>query len=142
MVPCAKRRSSPRPGPPDRQGLPGGLQRRLRPRARRLWETSASSSWRARETAYRSATTAAAQVAGRFDAEIVPIAASSRRAGRHRPGQVSRVGRTVTADECVRPGTAAEGLSALRPVLADDRFHHSRPAWVVSSASHGRNQPG
>lgn len=55
----------------------------------------------------------AAQEAGRFDAEIAPITVEQVVTDRA-TGEVSRVDRTVTADEGVRPETTAAGLSGLR----------------------------
>jgi acetyl-CoA C-acetyltransferase len=60
--------------------------------------------------------TATAQQAGRFDAEIVPIA-TERLVRDKSTGETSRVAVELQADECNRPGTTAEGLAALPPVL-------------------------
>ncbi|RYF49496.1 MAG: acetyl-CoA C-acyltransferase, partial [Comamonadaceae bacterium] len=57
--------------------------------------------------------TAAAQDAGRFDAEIVPIT-TTKLVGDSTPETV-----TLTRDEGNRPGTELAGLSALRTVLPD-----------------------
>ena len=60
--------------------------------------------------------TAAAQAAGRFDEEIVPITTEKlvvdRETGARRHEQV-----TLERDECNRPDTTAEGLAALPPVI-------------------------
>jgi len=60
--------------------------------------------------------TAAAQAAGRFDQEIVPITTQKlvidRDTGARRHEQV-----TLEQDECNRPGATAEGLAALPPVI-------------------------
>jgi acetyl-CoA acetyltransferase family protein len=59
--------------------------------------------------------TAAAQAAGRFDAEIVPVTAT--RLVRDKITGESRIEDvTLTRDEGNRPGTTAEGLAALKPV--------------------------
>ena len=62
--------------------------------------------------------TAAAQQAGRFDAEIAPL--PSRMAVQDKAtGAVSHKEVTLTKDEGNRPETSPEGLAALKPVLAD-----------------------
>lgn len=62
--------------------------------------------------------TAAAQQAGRFDAEIVPM--PSRMAVQDKAtGEISHKDVTLTKDEGNRPDTTPEGLAALKPVLAD-----------------------
>ncbi|HYI83139.1 MAG TPA: acetyl-CoA C-acyltransferase [Acetobacteraceae bacterium] len=62
--------------------------------------------------------TAAAQQAGRFDAEIAPL--PSRMAVQDKnTGEVSRKDVTLTKDEGNRPDTALQGLAALKPVLKD-----------------------
>jgi len=62
--------------------------------------------------------TAAAQRAGRFDAEIVPITArklvQDKTSGETREEEV-----TLTKDEGNRPDTTAEGLAALKPVMGE-----------------------
>jgi len=60
--------------------------------------------------------TAAAQEAGRFDAEIVPISTRKRVVDRD-TGAVSIEDVTLVADECNRPGTTLEGLATLDPVI-------------------------
>ncbi|KIT17864.1 acetyl-CoA C-acyltransferase [Jannaschia aquimarina] len=65
--------------------------------------------------------TAAAQEAGRFDAEIVPITVTMRVEDRE-TGETSEREVTVTRDECNRPGTTLEGLRKLSPVRGEDRF--------------------
>jgi acetyl-CoA C-acetyltransferase len=75
---------------------------------------------------------AAAQDAGRFDAEIVPIAVEQLVTDRA-TGEVFRVARTVTADEGVRADTTAEGLGGLRPVLAGGPF--KSPTVTAGNAS-------
>jgi acetyl-CoA C-acetyltransferase len=58
--------------------------------------------------------TAAAQAAGRFDDEIVPLVARQKVVGAD--GSVSHVEVTLAKDEGNRPGTTLEGLAALKPV--------------------------
>jgi acetyl-CoA C-acetyltransferase len=60
--------------------------------------------------------TAAAQEAGRFDEEIVPIATEKVVVDKA-SGQTSRAQVRLEADECNRPDTTLEGLAGLRPVL-------------------------
>ena len=60
--------------------------------------------------------TAAAQQAGRFDDEIVPLVARMRTVDKA-TGRESIVTVTVSRDECNRPDTTYEGLAALKPVL-------------------------
>jgi acetyl-CoA C-acetyltransferase len=63
--------------------------------------------------------TAAAQAAGRFDAEIAPIAVM--RGVRNRDGGVTVEPATLAADEGNRPRTTRDALAALPPVLGLDR---------------------
>ena len=60
--------------------------------------------------------TAAAQAAGRFDAEIVQVTAVMKVADKA-TGQVSDKTITIAKDEGNRPDTTLEGLAALRPVV-------------------------
>lgn len=62
--------------------------------------------------------TAAAQQAGRFDAEIAPLPSRMAVADKA-TGAVSYKDVTLTRDEGNRPDTSPEGLAALKPVLAD-----------------------
>ena len=62
--------------------------------------------------------TATAQAEGRFDAEIVPMAAVMKVKDRE-SGIVSDRPITLDADEGVRPQTNFEGLQALQPVFSD-----------------------
>lgn len=62
--------------------------------------------------------TAAAQEAGRFDAEIVPLT-SRKKVVDAGTGEIRHEDVTLTRDEGNRPGTTAEGLAGLRPVLPD-----------------------
>ncbi len=61
--------------------------------------------------------TAAAQAAGRYDAEIVPLATKMKKFDKA-SGSESVVDVTVDRDECNRPDTTLEGLAALKPVHA------------------------
>jgi acetyl-CoA C-acetyltransferase len=60
--------------------------------------------------------TAQAQAAGRFDAEIVPLAVKWAQADKA-TGDVKLVDVTVSRDECNRPETTMESLAALVPVF-------------------------
>ena len=62
--------------------------------------------------------TAAAQAAGRFDAEIVPLATVMKVKDKE-TGDISERAITLEADEGVRPGTSFEGLQSLQPVFKD-----------------------
>jgi acetyl-CoA C-acetyltransferase len=61
--------------------------------------------------------TAAAQAAGRYDAEIVPLATRMKTIDKA-SGTENMVEVTVGRDECNRPDTTLEGLAALKPVHA------------------------
>jgi acetyl-CoA acetyltransferase family protein len=65
--------------------------------------------------------TAAAQREGRFDAEIIAVRATmqitDKATGATRQEEV-----TVSADNCNRPSTTADGLAGLAPVMGPDRF--------------------
>jgi len=61
--------------------------------------------------------TAAAQGAGKFADEIVPLATKMKKIDKA-SGAESQVDVTVDRDECNRPDTTLEGLAALRPVHA------------------------
>lgn len=65
--------------------------------------------------------TAAAQEAGRFDQEIVPLTSMQRLVDKE-TGEVSEQAVTLTRDEGNRPSTTLEGLAALRPVLPDGQI--------------------
>ncbi|MBJ7520556.1 MAG: acetyl-CoA C-acyltransferase [Solirubrobacteraceae bacterium] len=60
--------------------------------------------------------TAAAQEAGRFDDEIVPMTATKKVVDRA-TGEESFEEVTLTMDECNRPGTTLDGLAGLKPVI-------------------------
>ena len=65
--------------------------------------------------------TAAAQEAGKFDDEIVPITVEKLLKNKE-TGDISRETVTLTKDECNRPGTTKEGLAGLAPVRGDGHF--------------------
>ncbi len=62
--------------------------------------------------------TAAAQAAGHFDAEIVPLP-SVMKVKDKETGEISERSVTLDEDEGVRPGTSFEGLQGLQPVFKD-----------------------
>ena len=64
--------------------------------------------------------TTAAQEAGRFDAEIVPLPSSMLKTDQE-TGETSRIYITLENDEGNRPETTLEGLSGLNPVLGNDK---------------------
>src|SRR4051812_14743873 len=61
--------------------------------------------------------TAAAQAAGKYADEIVPLATKMKKIDKA-TGAESQVDVTVDRDECNRPDTTLEGLAALKPVHA------------------------
>ncbi len=61
--------------------------------------------------------TAAAQAAGKYQDEIVPLATKMKKLDKA-TGAESMIDFTVTRDECNRPDTTLEGLAALKPVHA------------------------
>lgn len=63
--------------------------------------------------------TAAAQEAGRFADEIVPVLAEQPPKNRE-TGEESIASVTLGRDECNRPGTTLQGLAALAPVMGED----------------------
>lgn len=65
--------------------------------------------------------TAAAQQAGCFDAEIVPLA-SVRQVTDKASGETREEAVTLTQDECSRASTTLEALAALEPVRGPDQF--------------------
>ncbi|MBL4906726.1 MAG: acetyl-CoA C-acyltransferase, partial [Sneathiella sp.] len=65
--------------------------------------------------------TAAAQEAGRFDAEIVPMTTTKILFNKE-TGATLEEEVTLTQDECNRPSTTLEGLAGLKPVLGEDCF--------------------
>ncbi|MBY3468762.1 acetyl-CoA C-acyltransferase [Rhizobium laguerreae] len=62
--------------------------------------------------------TAAAQKAGRFADEIVPVQAEQLVKNRE-TGEENFVSVTLAYDECNRPGTTSEGLAELSPVMSE-----------------------
>ena len=64
---------------------------------------------------------AAAQQAGRFDDEIVPIDVT-RAVIDKATNETTHEDFTLTGDECNRPSTTLEGLSGLKPVKGEDKF--------------------
>ncbi|KUO56099.1 MAG: acetyl-CoA acetyltransferase [Sphingomonadales bacterium BRH_c42] len=78
--------------------------------------------------------TAAAQAAGRFDAEIVPVTATMKVANKE-TGEVSEQEVTIAKDEGNRPSTTLEGLQALNPVLGPDAVITAGNASQLSDGS-------
>jgi len=72
-------------------------------------------------SAQSQAHTAAAQEAGRFDDEIVPLASTMVVKNRE-TGEISQQDVTLEKDEGNRPGTTTESLSSLKPVWKDGHF--------------------
>jgi acetyl-CoA C-acetyltransferase len=64
---------------------------------------------------------AAAQAAGKFNDEIVPVPAVMKKLDKA-TGQESLVEVVVDRDECNRPDTTLEGLASLQPVRGPDKF--------------------
>ncbi len=77
--------------------------------------------------------TAAAQTAGRFDDEIVPIATTMNVTDKA-TGEVSQRDVTITMDDCNRPDTTLEGLAKLAPVMGEG---HCITAGNASQLSDG-----
>ncbi|MFW2589428.1 acetyl-CoA C-acyltransferase [Sagittula sp. SSi028] len=65
--------------------------------------------------------TAAAQQAGLFADEIVPMDVTKAVKDKE-TGEISQQTLTIDADECNRPGTTLDGLSGLEPVMGADKF--------------------
>jgi acetyl-CoA C-acetyltransferase len=65
--------------------------------------------------------TAAAQDAGLFDNEIVPMDTRMIVTNKE-TGETSEVDYTVTKDECNRPTTTLEGLSGLKPIRGEKQY--------------------
>jgi len=72
-------------------------------------------------SAQSQARTAAAQDAGKFDDEIVPLASTMVVKNRE-TGEISKQDVTLKKDEGNRPGTTAESLAGLKPVWKDGHF--------------------
>lgn len=77
--------------------------------------------------------TAAAQAAGRFDEEIVPVTATMTVTDKA-TGETAMREVTVRRDECNRPETSLEGLAGLKPVVGP---HGSITAGNASQFSDG-----
>jgi acetyl-CoA C-acetyltransferase/acetyl-CoA acyltransferase len=87
------------------------------------------------EYAYQSQMrTAAAQEAGKFDDEIVPVTTTMMVKDKE-TGEVSQVETTITKDEGNRPSTTLEGLSSLNPVMGPDKFITAGNASQLSDGS-------
>ncbi|WP_416367861.1 acetyl-CoA C-acyltransferase [Tritonibacter mobilis] len=65
--------------------------------------------------------TAAAQAAGKFDDEIVPITVTQKLTDKETK-EVSFKEVTFAMDDCNRPGTTLEGLAGLKPVRGEEHF--------------------
>jgi len=65
--------------------------------------------------------TAAAQAAGKFDNEIVPINVTQAIKNKE-TGEIWHKDVTFSMDDCNRPSTTREGLAGLSPVRGDDQF--------------------
>ncbi|WP_420409816.1 acetyl-CoA C-acyltransferase [Hoeflea sp.] len=65
--------------------------------------------------------TAAAQDAGLYEYEIVPMTVTKAVKDKV-TGAVEDVETTISADECNRPSTTLEGLAGLSPVMGEDKF--------------------
>jgi acetyl-CoA C-acetyltransferase len=77
--------------------------------------------------------TAAAQAAGKFDAEIVPCAATMAVVDKETK-EVSYKEVTADRDDCNRPDTTLEGLASLKPVMGEG---HTITAGNASQLSDG-----
>lgn len=78
--------------------------------------------------------TAAAQEAGRFDAEIIPVTATMAMKNKE-TGEVSRQEVTLTKDEGNRPGTTAESLAGLAPVVSGGTITAGNASQLSDGAS-------
>ena len=76
--------------------------------------------------------TAAAQAAGRFDQEIVPLPSVQKLVDKA-TGEESEQPVSLTQDEGNRPSTTLEGLSKLQPVLARDAY--AQPSITAGNSS-------
>jgi acetyl-CoA C-acetyltransferase len=65
--------------------------------------------------------TAAAQEAGKFDDEIIPVSTVMIVTNKE-TGETSEVEVVVDRDDCNRPSTTLEGLSGLAPIRGEDHF--------------------
>lgn len=78
--------------------------------------------------------TAAAQAAGRFDAEIIPVSAMMLKTDKA-SGETSRVEVTLTQDEGNRADTTLAGLSSLNPVRPDGCITAGNASQLSDGAS-------
>ena len=78
--------------------------------------------------------TAAAQEAGRFDAEIVGLT-TTKLVTNKETGETTDEEVTLTRDEGNRPGTTLEGLTGLAPVMGEDKFVTAGNASQLSDAA-------
>jgi len=85
-------------------------------------------------SAQSQARTVAAQEAGKFDDEIVPLPSTMTVKNRE-TGEISWQDVTLAKDEGNRPGTTAESLSGLKPVWKDGHFVKEGNFITVGNAS-------
>ncbi|QIQ87324.1 acetyl-CoA C-acyltransferase [Erythrobacter sp.] len=78
--------------------------------------------------------TAAAQEAGKFDDEIVPVTTTMMVKDKE-TGEVSQQEVTITKDEGNRPSTTLEGLQSLNPVMGPDKVITAGNASQLSDGS-------
>lgn len=78
--------------------------------------------------------TAAAQQAGRFDSEIVPVT-SYRAVTDPATGAITHEPVTLLSDECNRPQTVLEGLAALKPVIEGGSITAGNASQLSDGAS-------
>ncbi|MGB7654532.1 MAG: acetyl-CoA C-acyltransferase [Novosphingobium sp.] len=78
--------------------------------------------------------TAAAQAAGKFDAEIVPCAATMAVVDKETK-EVSYKEVTATKDDCNRPDTTLEGLASVKPVMGEGNTITAGNASQLSDGS-------
>jgi acetyl-CoA C-acetyltransferase len=78
--------------------------------------------------------TAAAQQAGHFDAEIIPVTTTMMVKDKE-TGEISQQEVTITKDEGNRPTTTLEGLASLNPVMGPDKFITAGNASQLSDGS-------
>ena len=78
--------------------------------------------------------THAAQQAGKFDDEIVPMTTTMKVTNKE-TGEVTEQEVVADRDDCNRPGTTIEGLSSLQPVMGEDKFITAGNASQLSDGS-------
>jgi acetyl-CoA C-acetyltransferase/acetyl-CoA acyltransferase len=78
--------------------------------------------------------TAAAQQAGKFDDEIVPVTTTMMVKDKE-TGEISQQEVTIEKDEGNRPQTTLEGLAGLQPVMGPDKFITAGNASQLSDGS-------